>query len=332
MMERLRRRWPRLAPRRTIWPTRDGWWCVGVALGLGLAAVNTGNNLVYLLCSMLLALILVSGMLSEQSMRGLRLTLVPPEEVYAGRPALFGTIVANRKRRLPSYSITLETPGSGAGRRLLHLPHLAAGDERVLTWQATLPVRGRHRVTGPRVTTRFPFGLFVKSEPAAPGAEVLVYPAVEPVAPERLRRYGGVGSTAVRRRGRGDDLYNLRQYRPGDDPRLIHWRSSAKTQSLTVRELEEDAARDVRLVLTGDGRRDPARLEPALSEAASLAVHLLRAGAGVEVRAPGLVVPLGRGRGQEVRTLTALALYEPGSTEPPAAPSTSLPEIRIGLG
>ncbi len=141
----LRRWWPRLGPRRTIWPTRDGWWCLGVALGLGVAAVNTGNNLVYLLCSMLLALILVSGMLSEQSMRGLRLTVVLPEEVYAGRPALFGAIVANRKRRLPSYSITLETSGPGGDRCRLHLPRLAAGDERVVTWQASVPARGRHK-------------------------------------------------------------------------------------------------------------------------------------------------------------------------------------------
>ncbi len=184
---------------------------------------------------------------------------------------------------------------------------------------------------GPRVTTRFPFGLFVKSEPSPPEVEVLVYPAVEPVAPERLRQAGGVGSTAVRRRGRGDDLYNLRPYRPGDDPRLIHWRSTAKAQGLTVREMEEDATRDVRLVLAGHGRRAPARLEAALSEAASLAVHLLRAGAGVELRGPGLVVPRGRGRAQEVRILTALALFEPGAMETSAAPSTALPEIRISL-
>ena len=84
------RRWPiRFGLRRTIWPTRDGWWCLGVALGLGVAAVNTGNNLVYLCCSMLLAVILVSGVLSEQSMRGLRLSPLLPEEIYAGRPAVY---------------------------------------------------------------------------------------------------------------------------------------------------------------------------------------------------------------------------------------------------
>src|SRR5229473_86398 len=63
--------WRLFHPRRTIKPTRDGWWCLFVAVGLGVAAINTGNNLLYLLVSALLALIVVSGILSEQSMRGL---------------------------------------------------------------------------------------------------------------------------------------------------------------------------------------------------------------------------------------------------------------------
>ena len=65
--------WQPFRPRRTIWPTRDGWWCLLVVIGIGVAAINTGNNLLYLLVSLLLSLIVVSGVLSEQSMRGLRL-------------------------------------------------------------------------------------------------------------------------------------------------------------------------------------------------------------------------------------------------------------------
>ena len=52
-------------PRRTIWPTRDGWWSLLVVIGLGVAAINTGNNLLYLLDSLLFGLIVVSGVLSE---------------------------------------------------------------------------------------------------------------------------------------------------------------------------------------------------------------------------------------------------------------------------
>lgn len=329
-------------PRRTIRPTRDGWWCLFAAVGLGVAAVNTGNNLAYLLCSMLLALVLVSGALSDQSLRGLHVVPVLPEEIYAGRPALLGATITNRKRRLVSHSLAIELLsrlGPGVAKHVLYLPRLDAGAERLITWETTLPVRGRQRLPGLRVTTRFPFGLFVKAGPVLLEAEVLVYPAVDPVSHDWLRQIGEAGAAAARRRGRGHDLYNLRQYRPGDDPRLIHWRSSAKAQCLTVRELEENTTLDTRLVLEGSGATDTSRFERALSEAASLAVHLIRTGSGVELVGPGLFVPLGRGRGHEVRLLTALALYNPAGSgrfaAPGAAghaPQAALREIRVGLG
>ena len=73
---------------KAIRPTRDGWWCVFAAVGLGVAAVNTGNNLAYLLCSMLLALIIVSGMLSDLTIRGLQVTVTLPDAIHATQPAL----------------------------------------------------------------------------------------------------------------------------------------------------------------------------------------------------------------------------------------------------
>jgi len=305
--------WRPFRPRRTIWPTRDGWWCLLVVIGLGVAAINTGNNLLYLLVSLLLSLIVVSGVLSEQSMRGLRLEAETAEEIYAGTPALFGAVLANRKRWLTSYSITLELLMRGGPTRFIYLPRLEAGRDRLLTWEETLPARGRQRLAGVRLTTRFPFGLFLKASRVMLEREVLVFPAVWPLPPETLTHLVGGGTSAVRRRGRGHDLYNLRMYRAGDDPRHIHWRSSAKAQSLLVREMEAETTEDTRIVLTGHGARDGARLEAALSEAASIAVHLARSGAGVELTGPGLFVGLGRGPGQARRILTALALYEPGA-------------------
>jgi uncharacterized protein (DUF58 family) len=304
--------WRPFRPRRTIWPTRDGWWCLLVVIGLGVAAINTGNNLLYLLVSLLLSLIVVSGVLSEQSMRGLRLEADAPEEIYAGAPTLFGAVLANRKRWLTSYSITLELLVRGGPTRFIYLPRLEAGRDRLLTWEETLASRGRKRLAGVRLTTRFPFGLFLKAGRVMLEREMLVFPAVRPLSSETLHRLVGAGTSAVRRRGRGHDLYNLRLYRAGDDPRHIHWRSSAKAQSLLVREMEAETTEDTRVVLTGTGTRDAARLEAALSEAASIAVHLARSGAGVELAGPGLFVPLGRGPGHARRILTALTLYEPG--------------------
>jgi uncharacterized protein (DUF58 family) len=307
--------WRPFRPRRTIWPTRDGWWCLLVVIGLGVAAINTGNNLLYLLVSLLLSLIVVSGVLSEQSMRGLRLEADIPDEIYAGAPALFGAVLRNDKRWLTSYSVTLELLARGGPSRFIYQPGLEPGAERLMTWEETLPARGPTRLSGVRLTTRFPFGLFIKAGRVMLEADVLVFPAVRPISAEALQRLVGPGTASTRRRGRGHELYNLRAYRPGDDPRHIHWRSSAKTEALMVREMEAETTEDTRVLLVGTGGRDPLRLEAALSEAASAVVHLLRAGSGVELEGPGLFVPLGRGVGQVLRILTVLTLYEPGRAQ-----------------
>jgi uncharacterized protein (DUF58 family) len=191
-----------------------------------------------------------------------------------------------------------------------------------------------------RVTTRFPFGLFHKAGRPTMTAEVVVFPAAPPLAPHLLRQVGMTGHAPTRRRGGGTDLYNLRGYRSGDDPRLIHWRSSAKTQTLTVRELEAETTEDTRLILVGAGARTGEALERGLSEAASLATHLIRAGAGVELIGPGFFVRLGRGRAHLHRILTALALYDPAAPEAVAAAgdagggmtSAPLRLIRVRLG
>jgi uncharacterized protein (DUF58 family) len=299
----------RWRPRRTIRPTREGWWCLAVTVGLGLTAMNTGNNLLYLLEAMVLSLIVVSGVLSEQSVRGVRVVVRPPDDVYAEAPCLVSARVRNTKRRRPSFSIGVDRVKPSG--RLAYLERLGAGEERLVTWEETFPRRGRHALGAVRVTTRFRFGLFVKLSMPIAGQDVIVYPRRVPPPPALLAQAAGAGTARARRRGRGQDLHDLREYRSGDDPRLIHWRVSARTGTLTVRELEAETAQDAYLVLRGDGARDAARLEQALADAAAVAAALLSRGARVGVLGAGVDIPLGQG-GSHARTiLTALALYEP---------------------
>jgi uncharacterized protein (DUF58 family) len=311
------------------------------ALGLGVAAINTGNNLLYLLCSMLLALVVVSGILSEQTMRGLKVEAIVPDELYAGRPVVVGVSVTNQKRWLTSHSVIVEVAGTDPPTSF-YLPSLAAEARQIVAWPQTMPTRGLHRLPGVRVGTRFPFGLFAKVSRLLVDHQVVVFPAVQLLSRETLDALGAAEGAGRRRRGRGHDLHSLRDYRDGDDRRLIHWRSTARTQVLTVRELEAETAMDTRLRLIGTGAANRERLERGLSEAASLAVHLLRAGAAVELQGPRMVVARSRGREQEARILRALALYEPEKSQRvadrlPGATSTGsdlrrLREVVVDLG
>ncbi len=330
-------------PPRSIRPTREGWWFLFATLGLGFAAINTGNNLLYLLLSTLLGTIVVSGILSEQSLRRLRLFRATSREIFAGSPAAVGCLLANGKHLLPSYSLAVEIPvRTGGPPRVFYVPKLDAGQQRLHSWEETFPRRGRHRLPPVRVTTRFPFSLFLKATHPVVLEEFLVFPRLHPLSPDDLRALGGWGGEREPRPGRGTDLYNLREYRWGDDPRLIHWKSTAKSGAVMVRELEAEAALRVRLVLEDPPPGlDDERLEADISWVASLAAYLVDEGCQVELTGAGLSVPLGGGPAQLRRILEALALYEPppsegkGSREgaaPEPGAEPSLREIRIPLG
>jgi uncharacterized protein (DUF58 family) len=313
--------WRLLRPPRTIRPTKEGWWFLFATFGLGFAAINTGNNLLYLLLSMLLGTIVVSGILSEQCLRRLRLYRAAPREIFAGTPAAVGCLLHNGKRILASYSLTVELPPAsrGGALRRCFASKLDAGQQRLFSWEETFPRRGRHQLPAARVMTRFPFGLFLKATHPITLDEFLVFPAVLPLPPEDVRDLGGSGGEREPRPGRGTDLYNLREYRWGDDPRLIHWKSTAKSGAVMVRELEAEAALRVRLVLEDPPPGvDADRLEADISWAASLAAHLIGQGSQVELTGTSLFVPLGTGSAQLRRILEALAVYEPPSDEMPA--------------
>src|SRR3989304_2290822 len=100
-----RRRRPRFA--RSVKVTSVGIRYLLLCLAVGLAAVNTGNNLLYLLFAMMLSLILVSGVLSERALRRLTVTRTLPPRLFAGTPIPCRVTVANARRWMPSFSLRL---------------------------------------------------------------------------------------------------------------------------------------------------------------------------------------------------------------------------------
>jgi uncharacterized protein (DUF58 family) len=319
----LRRLAHRFRPRRRLRLTREGRLYIAITIGIGLAAINTGNNLLYLLLGWLLSLIVASGALSNMTLRGLAVVRRPPPRIHAGRPFLMELALENKKRRRASYSIEIEDLAGGkpVDKRCYFLK-LPAGKQQRASYRHTFHRRGLYRLDGFRISTRFPFALFAKSREVTRVDEILVLPAVRPVAlpAARSQRVGDAPQSKLGRRG---EFFGLREYREGDDSRGIHWRSSARGGRLLVRELEEEAQR--RVVLEVDNAVADATdetqldaLEEAVSHAASLAVAYLRAGYAVKLSARGASVPLGAGAAQEQRLLRALALL------PPVAPDVAM--------
>jgi uncharacterized protein (DUF58 family) len=312
---------------RTIRPTREGWWLIGATVAVGLAATNTGNNLLYLILAMMLSFMAVSGMLSEQTMRRIRLQRERPQRLFASVPASFGVRLTNGKRRLPSYALHLAEPDPSGGPTPRCF-FLKVGPQARESWRysLTFPRRGWQRLPGLRLSTRFPFGLFTKSSRPLQNDPVLVYPAVRPLGPGEIPPALEPNWRERHRRGRGAGLYNLRPYRPGDDPRLLHWKTIARTGELMLREREEEERPRIRLILEDAPPEATAEaVEADLTYAASVAAHAIRMGALVELVTAEGMLEFGAGEVHLDRILARLALY--------AVPAMPRPlRVRVGPG
>ena len=319
---RIRRR---LRPPRKLAFTRDGRMFVLVAVGVGFGAINTGNNLLYLLLGWALSFIIASGILSERNLRGLVVRRRPPARVHAGEPFLMEIAVENTKPRAASFSIEIED--LLAGRPLdkkCYFLKVPAGKTQRTSYRHTFARRGVYRLDGVRIATKFPFALFRKSRDVAEACEVLVYPAVVPV-PRPTPQARQQGDALTERLGRRGEFFGLREWREGDDRRDVHWRSSARTGRTMVREYEDELSRRAVILvdnalpaetlralaadaLDGAAEAHVDALERAISRAASLAAAYLEAGWTVQVVARGEEVPAAAGRAQLARVLRMLAL------------------------
>src|SRR6184192_4145596 len=229
--------------------SREGWIYFGGLLLVALAALNTGNNLLFLILACLIALILMSGILSSISLSGIEMRLVLPEHIFAGQPVRAFVELENQKLTLPSFSLRVEAvrerdaPISAILDKPVYFPYLPRQERVQQIVPMKFPRRGVYHQDAFRIVTRFPFGFLQKARRLDLKTEALVYPSVDPTTEYRdvLPVLQGALESVVK--GRGQDLYGLRDYVHTDSARLVHWKATARSGSLMVREFtrEEDA-------------------------------------------------------------------------------------------
>jgi uncharacterized protein (DUF58 family) len=312
--------------------TRAGIVYILITVVIGVAAINTGNNLLYVVVASLLSAIVVSGIASALVLRDLELDVRLPEHVFAGRPMLARMVLRNQSTWLPSFSIriipakrkvlkkwrweayTLGWPRNRApedqwirlpDRRLrrvtlelekpiltksVYFPFLAAQQELGADLELTFPARGRYREKDFGLATRFPFAFLLKTRRIALAREVVVYPAIEPPQEffQILPMVTGEFESFVR--GRGYDLYRIREYLPEDSARHVDWKASAHTGALKVREFSREDERKLRIVFDNPlpGTVPADLYERAVNLAASLGWHFSHEDVEVSFAAAGL--------------------------------------------
>lgn len=321
---RARDAWRRLRAWRRIRFTAGGLVFTLGAFAVGFAAMNTGNNLLYLLLGAMLGFIAVSGWLSEQAIRALRVERHVPRAVTVGQDLRLGYTVHNLKTRLPSMAVELSEQGLPERAFVAHVPPRGSADARSVN---SFVRRGIYPLDTLTLSTSFPFGLFLKERDLSVPGEVVVWPRSD--RPVRVPSPGGgrVPRSGVNARGaaghRGE-YRSLREYRPGDDPRDIHWRSSARLRAPVIREYERDGAETRWICL--DTRCDPGDpAEVSVEIAASLCARACDQSRPFALVAGASIVEPGEGPGQLERVFDALARVDfdadGAAPEPPVDPS-----------
>ncbi|UCF36880.1 MAG: DUF58 domain-containing protein [Acidobacteriota bacterium] len=264
--------------------TRRGLFFVLLVFLIGLSTFNTGNNLLILVLSFLLAALLVSGMASNLVLSGLRVRLTIPEAIHAGQKTALVVHLRNLKRGIPSFGLKLRGRKSAeidqAGTTFFaqeasfpYLPPKGSGKTRL---ECEFLFRGVYPVEGFEVRTQFPFGFVVRGREVMAEGQITVYPALIDLNNLLLRFPFLQGPELQNRRGSGSGLYNIRDYQRGDDARFVHWKSSAKLSRLMIKEFVEERDDFMQLVLS-TCLKDPTpdamqSFEKALSVITSLSV------------------------------------------------------------
>jgi uncharacterized protein (DUF58 family) len=273
--------------------TRGGVLFTFAVLVVGLAAVMSANNLLFLIAAAMLATLLVSGLVSRLCLAGLQLDFLVPEHVPAGRAVPGRLYVRNEKWVMPSFSIRVDAvrePGSPTLRNGVYFPLVAGGATLEETVEVKFPRRGAYRQNSFAFSTAFPFGFLEKSAHVTLMREMIVYPSVDPQPGFDDLLAGIAGEIETHYRGLGRDFYRIRPYEAFESARHVDWKASAHVGSLQVREFAREQDQTVEMFL--DREVPPEQdewFEHAIDCCAFLAWSLSNRGASIHFRSNGFL-------------------------------------------
>lgn len=269
---------------------------------IAVAALNTGNNLIYLIFSLMLSFLLLSYIILKINLSGIDISISADGPIFANSTSMLRLNIRNRKKTA-SYSIIAEaeTP-----EERLYCGHIPGRSE----FTDILPVQFRRRGIHDRLDlimqSGFPFILFRKAVRISIPCRIIVYPELIDIE-NIMSSFSALderGAYSVR--GAGDEVYSLRSYQYGDDWRRIHWKASARQDSFVVREYAEQRSEKITILLDNLGGKS-LHFEKAVSAAGSLAKQFIESGNEVRMLAAGIELPFGSGREHLWSILDALA-------------------------
>lgn len=293
-----------------------------LTLGIGLAAMNTGNNLVYIIFGMMLGFITASGVISEMSLRGLEVDWIFPAEMYAGSAATIRIILRNTKKKLPSFGITLTATSKAMRPRPSKdaqwiegvFTFLPERSQRTFDLEFTPKRRGEFLIGTIKIETKFPFCFFRKYLTRTVNKSFIVFPEMLPLDAFAWNEFRMESERSLPLKGWGDSFWGIRDYADGDNPRMISWKSSAKFSRLMLRETEKEMEKKIWVSMEPQenwGSLNDEQIESAIAFAASFILKKFAEGFSVGFIASNLVIEPSQNRKEILKMLSFLALFNP---------------------
>jgi len=301
----------------TVEFTREGLVFIFLSLAIGAAALNTGNNILYLIFSLMLGLIVVSGIFSRRILAGLSASIEFPAYIFSEVNVPCYVTVVNKKTRFPSIGVrfVLKSPAlPPVGRYFFYIP---SSDKVSGFMPVVFRHRGIHVLKEMELRTRFPFSFLIKVRRISLEQTVRVYPKIYRIADEILAQFTDGVLHESPYRGDSAQLLHLRDYNPLDSSKRIHWKASAKTEKFFVKEFQRDQGRDLTVYFDcyPGGNAVSQLQEKAISVVASIAHKAMEKGYKATFSFPDATFEIGAG-GQSV--ITSLLDYLAGiKTTPP---------------
>ncbi len=279
--------------------TRWGYLYILITIIIAMGAANTGNNLLYLLSSALLALMMISGISSIANLTGLEVTISPPQEIFASHPAPFRVTLKRRRWPLPATLVGVRAQSQEVKGIIMGSPK----KEETIMW-LTFPHRGKAKLSSIEVVSAFPLGFFTRSRKIEVNQELLVFPSPIPTPFKKGEGEGQGEYSPGKSKGMGDEVLELRPYQEGDPLKRMDWKATARKGELIVREMA-DAQGDMVIVQVNRGTGN---WEEILGRATYLILKSAKRGMAVGLILPDRALKPARGERHLHALLEALAL------------------------
>jgi uncharacterized protein (DUF58 family) len=296
--------------------TKIGTTFVLFTIVIGFAAINTGNNALYIALSFMLGCLLLSGIASQRGLRQLRAEFDSMQEAWAGRAAVGRLRIMNRSRIWNVRDVIVAASELSAAH---FVPIINRRTEVAVDASFLFQRRGLVQLNTLDLYTRYPFGFFFKKRRVKIRGEVVVFPRLldSGSSDDRFRPLEGEQHLS-NRPGMGTEVHSFRDYVRGDSVRQVYWKKSASMGRWIVKQTEIEAARVVHVVVDPYKPRGvaDADFEHMISEAATFIYDALQRNLEVMLSLPRAML---RSRAPESASaiFRALALLEP-SHEPVA--------------